>query len=68
MLVQNLEKANAQLTEFLIAENAAGWELRKHLAKRAGERANSLLLIPILLIFIGIMVMILVPMLSNLGI
>ena len=68
MLVQNLEKANAQLTEFLIEENAAGWELRKHLAKRAGERANSLLLIPILLIFIGIMVMILVPMLTNLGI
>ena len=66
-LVQNLERGVSEVAQFLIDENAAGWELRKHMARRAGERAKGLLLIPILIMFVGIFVLILVPMLGNMG-
>ena len=37
------------------------WEEKKHLVKRKGEAANSKLLIPITMIFIGILGMIMIP-------
>lgn len=41
------------------------WEEKKHLVKRKGEAANSKLLLPIGMIFIGILVMIMVPAFVN---
>lgn len=67
MLVQNLAKGNRELVEFLKEESAVSWEEKKHYVKRQGEKATSKLLIPLMMIMAGIFVMILIPMVSNLG-
>lgn len=67
MLVQNLSKGNKELVDFLKAETTVCWEEKKHLVKRQGESASSKLMLPMGLIFVGIFVMILVPIVSNIG-
>ena len=67
MLVQNLSKGNKELVEFLKAETEVCWEEKKHLVKRQGESASSKLMLPMGLIFVGIFVMILVPIVSKIG-
>ena len=68
MLVQNLSKGNKELVEFLKTESATCWEEKKHLVRRQGEAAANKLMIPLGMILIGIFVMILVPIVSNMGI
>jgi tight adherence protein C len=41
------------------------WEEKKHLVKRKGEAANSKLLLPVGMIFVGILLMIIVPAFTN---
>lgn len=60
-LIQNLQKGNAELAIFLREMSEEMWEEKKHLAKRKGEAANSKLLLPIGMIFVGILIMIMVP-------
>jgi tight adherence protein C len=43
------------------------WTDKKNNVKRLGDAANSKLMIPMFMIFIGIMVMIMVPMLANIS-
>ena len=43
------------------------WNERKQSIKRQGEKASSKLLIPMLLMFAGILIMVIVPIFSNLG-
>jgi tight adherence protein C len=44
------------------------WSAKKHSVKRQGEKAASKLLIPIMLMFIGILIMVIVPIFTNMGI
>lgn len=67
MLVQNLEKGNKELVEFLKRESAVCWEEKKHIVKRQGEAAANKLMIPLGMILVGIFVMILVPITSKMG-
>ena len=67
MLVQNISKGNRELVEFLKAESSVCWEEKKHYVRRQGEKATSKLLIPLLMIMAGIFIMILVPIVTNLG-
>ena len=67
MLVQNISKGNRELVEFLKAESAVCWEEKKHYVRRQGEKVSSKLLIPLLMIMMGIFVMILVPIVTNMG-
>ena len=60
-ILQNLERGNAELSHFLIGLSAEAWEERKHNARRLGAAAQSKLLIPIMLIFIGIIILVMVP-------
>lgn len=64
-MIQNLQKGNAEIAFFLRDMADEMWEEKKHLVKRKGEAANSKLLIPIAMIFIGILVMIMVPAFTN---
>lgn len=64
-LIQNLQKGNAELAYFLMEMSDEMWEEKKHLVKRKGEAANSKLLMPIGMIFIGILIMIIVPAFVN---
>ncbi len=60
-MVQNLQKGNAELAFFLREMADEMWEEKKHLAKRKGEAAASKLMLPTACIFIGILIMIMVP-------
>lgn len=68
MLAQNLSKGNKELVDFLKTESRMCWEEKKHLVRRQGEAAANKLMIPLGMILIGIFVMILVPIVSNMGI
>ena len=64
-MIQNLNKGNEEVAYFLRELSEEMWEEKKHLAKRKGEAANSKLMLPVGLIFIGILVMIMVPVFTG---
>lgn len=68
MLTQNLTKGNKELVSFLKSETVVCWEEKKHLVRRQGEEASNKMMIPMGMILVGIFIMILVPVLGNLGI
>lgn len=68
MLAQNISKGNKELVEFLKEETVLSWEEKKHIVKRQGEEAGNKLMLPLSMVLIGIFIMILVPVVTNLGI
>lgn len=64
-MIQNMQKGNAEISYFLKEMSDELWEEKKHLVKRKGEAANSKLLMPTVMIFIGILLMIMVPAFMN---
>jgi tight adherence protein C len=66
-LVQGLVKGNAELTFMLKEQSKEVWAAKKTHVKRQGEKAASKLLIPICIMFVGILIMIIVPIFSNIG-
>ena len=68
LLCQNLTKGNKELVSFLKSESALIWEEKKHYVKRKGEEASNKMMIPLGLILVGVFIMILVPVLGNMGI
>lgn len=67
-IVQGVTKGNSELTAMLQEQSAEVWQLKKQLVRRAGEKAASKLLIPICIMFVGILIMIIVPIFTNLGV
>lgn len=67
-IIQGLTKGNKELTAMLQEQSKEIWRLKKQLVRRAGEKAASKLLIPICVMFVGILIMILVPIFTNLGV
>lgn len=67
-IIQGVTKGNSELTAMLQEQSKEVWQLKKQLVRREGEKAASKLLIPICIMFIGILIMILVPIFTNLGI
>ena len=65
-IIQNMVKGNAELTNFLREMSDEMWNEKKNMVKRQGEAANSKLLIPTIMIFAGILILIMVPMFTNL--
>lgn len=63
---QNLDKGNAELTRFLRDMNDEMWEEKKATALQKGQVAANKLLVPTMLIFIGILLMIMGPMVTML--
>ena len=68
MLIQNLTKGNRELSEFLTHASYDSWEEKKHMVKRQGEKAANKLMIPLGMILVGIFIIILVPIVRNLGV
>lgn len=66
-LVQNMTKGNAELVDFLRTETAILWEEKKHGARRQGEAASSKLMLPIGVMFVGILILVIVPVFTNLS-
>lgn len=67
-VVQGLVKGNSELSSMLMAQSKEVWAAKKQYVRRQGEKAASKLTIPIMLMFIGILIMVIVPVFSNLGI
>lgn len=65
-LAQNLSKGNKELVVLLRQFSDEAWTEKKQRARQKGEEASSKLLLPITLMFAGILVMICVPVFSNL--
>ena len=67
-LIQGQIKGNRELAVMLTQQSAEVWELKKQLVKRKGELADSKLLLPMCLTFVGILIMVIVPIFSNIGV
>lgn len=66
-LIQGVTKGNRDLAMMLTVQSKEVWELKKQQVHRQGELANNKLLLPMCLTFIGILIMVIVPIFSNLG-
>ncbi len=66
-IIQGLEKGNNELVYMLQEQSKECWNLKQQLAKREGEKASSKLMIPMAIMFIGILVMVVVPIFTNMG-
>lgn len=66
-IVQGVVKGNSELTIMLMEQSKEVWAAKKQNVRRQGEKAASKLLIPICIMFVGILIMILVPIFANLG-
>lgn len=64
-IVQGLIKGNSELALMLQEQSAEVWNSKKQNARRAGEKAASKLLMPIFMMFIGVLIMIIVPIFTN---
>lgn len=67
LMIQNLQKGSAEVADFLRDMSKEAWEEKKNFVKRKGETASSKLVFPIGLIFVGVLIIIIVPMFSALG-
>ena len=67
-LSQGVVKGNAELVTMVQEQNAEIWLARKHRAKQQGEKAGGKLMIPIMIMFVGILIVIIIPIFANLGV
>lgn len=67
-IIQGLIKGNRELVFMLQEQSREVWSQKKQAVNRQGEKAASKLLIPIMIMFVGILIMILVPIFTNIGI
>lgn len=66
-LIQGLVKGNSDLAPMLTQQSKEVWELKKQMVHRRGELASNKLLLPMCLTFVGILIMVIVPVFTNLG-
>ena len=64
-LVQGLVKGNSELAAMLKEQSKEIWAAKKQEARRQGEKAASKLLIPMMIMFVGILILVIVPIFSN---
>lgn len=67
IICQNLEKGSSELACALKEISIDAWSEKKHIVKRLGENANTKLVIPMMIMFAGIIVMIIVPIVANMN-
>jgi tight adherence protein C len=66
-VTQGVIKGSAELSDSLREQSQEVWEIKKQLVKRQGEKAASKLMIPMMIMFVGILILILVPAFSNMS-
>ena len=67
-IIQGLVKGNRELVEMIKQQSREVWDAKRHLVVQAGEKAASKLLIPMMIMFVGVLIMIVVPIFANLGV
>lgn len=66
-VIQSMTKSDRELTRILSEMASSMWNEKRNMAKRKGDAANSKLLIPTALIFIGILALVMVPMFTSMN-
>lgn len=66
VIIQNLNKGNADLSLNLRVIANECWEVRKNSAKRLGEEASTKMLIPMVIMFIAILIIVITPAILSL--
>ena len=64
-IIQNTVKGNSEIVSLFRRLNDECWMERKHSSKRMGEKIQSKLLVPTLLMFGGILLLVIVPVLTG---
>ena len=67
-IIQGLVKGNREMVEMIKQQSREVWDTKRHLVVQQGEKAASKLLIPMMIMFVGVLVMIVVPIFANLGV
>ena len=66
-IVQGMLKGNAELVRMLTEQSSEVWRTRRQHVKQQGEAAESKLMIPMCIMFVGVLILIVVPIFANLG-
>lgn len=66
VVIQGLDKSSSDLAYILKEQSDEMWELKQQKLLQEGEKASGKLLIPIMVMFAGILVMIMMPIMSSL--
>jgi tight adherence protein C len=69
LVIQNLKKGSDDMVPLLRLQAEECWELRKMRARQLGEEASAMLIIPMMIMFVGILIIVVLPavlQLSNL--
>ena len=64
-IIQNTAKGNAEIVRLLRTLNDESWTEHKHNVRRMGEKIQSKLLVPTILMFLGIIILVIVPVMSG---
>jgi tight adherence protein C len=60
-VIQNLRKGNNELVTLLKLQSNECWQIRKNMARRLGEEASTKLVLPLMIMFVGILVIVILP-------
>jgi tight adherence protein C len=66
-ILQNISRGNEELSLYLTSLSQEVWEDRKQNARKYGEQAKSKLLLPMGLIFLGIILLVAAPIMLSMG-
>lgn len=61
LLAGNVRRGTAHLSAMMAEESERAWELRKHRARRNGEKAGTKMLVPMFMMFGVILAMVVIP-------
>lgn len=67
-IIQGIEKGNRELARMLETQSDELWEMKQQRIKREGAKANTKLMLPMFVMFVGILIMIVIPIFTNLGV
>lgn len=65
VIVLNLKKGGAEIVPTLKLQGDECWEARKNTAKQLGEKASSKIMLPMMMMFIGVILIVAVPALLS---
>ena len=57
-MLQSMEKGGAELSNFMQQQSSELWSMRRQHILQSGEKASTKLLLPIMLIFIGVIIIV----------
>ncbi|MCR5726422.1 MAG: type II secretion system F family protein [Lachnospiraceae bacterium] len=66
-IVQGIYKGNEELAAMLTQQSSEVWTVKMNQVKRQGDAAITKLIAPMMIMFIGILIMIVIPIFSNMG-